>query len=89
MYYGNLPLAPSLGVVTAEEGVETEEVLALRLLLSTRLSRLTDGPSINHVGGRELTKKWTLQLRLPGPQVITIHDQMWMRERRDHRGHNL
>ena len=37
---GTLPLAPSLGVVTAEEGVETEDVLALRLLLSTRLSRL-------------------------------------------------
>ena len=44
MYYGNLPLAPSLGVVTAEEGVETEDVLALRLLLSTRLSRLKDHP---------------------------------------------
>ena len=44
MYYCNLPLAPSLGVVTAEEGVETEDVLALRLLLSTRLSRLKDHP---------------------------------------------
>ena len=44
LYYGNLPLAPSLGVVTAEEGVETEDVLALRLLLSTRLSRLTEHP---------------------------------------------
>ena len=44
MANGILPLAPSLGVVTAEEGVETEDVLvALRLLLSTRLSRLMSG----------------------------------------------
>lgn len=82
----NLPFVPSLGVATAEEGVETEDVLAPRLLLSTRLSRLmswreADGGAFVFVGVAHCPPKsflialaWNdMGQVLTGPAAVTFH----------------